>query len=643
MGKVLLILTILLTSAALAQQKYYTFSELKGMEDQAGNTNLFYRLYYYSNNHGNIERENSIHHLNLKNDVDSLFLYDGGYSYTFAGYTFVSIIDYEFYGKDPSKYIYTHSDCSDPDCVEYITGFDNRGMNSLNAGYGNIEISNQDDSMLFVSSNNSILKSSDGGQSWNIDTLLLGKELISLDPLNDNTLFVQDHTGLFKTTDQGSSFSLVDTFQTDYKQFLYDKDKNHIYRIANSRGENFLSVSNNKGDANSWDKTFNDTNKFYISLDDSVSGSIYLADRNNIFYSSNYGNSFSLFKKLDHDIVGIYKKPDSNKLYVATKYKLLEIDGDSVKTLKSLPIDPKMFSYYPLSIGDKWVYENTYVNVDSGVFFAKQDTLIREVYGDTNLSNVNYYIIKDRYVLQNTVYVNYERIDSVSGQIFIYNPNGNFGNDESLLFDLASEAGDTNSVIIPFEEKKYSNVYIQDTTFAKWGSTNPRKVFKTISDNIIYSLTDSLGIDKFNDPFGSNSFDNGSEYTLLACNINGNIYGDTSIITGIKEKKIETPTKFSLFQNYPNPFNPITTIKYSIPTVVDANSLPTGRQVSSTTKVELKIYDILGRVVATLVNKEQRAGIYEVQFNASNLASGIYFYRLTYGSLNLVRKMVLLK
>ena len=83
-----------------------------------------------------------------------------------------------------------------------------------------------------------------------------------------------------------------------------------------------------------------------------------------------------------------------------------------------------------------------------------------------------------------------------------------------------------------------------------------------------------------------------------------------------------------LFQNYPNPFNPSTNIQYAI----------SSRQI-----VSLKVYDVLGNEVATLVNEEKPAGIYEVIFNASNFSSGIYFYQLRSGSFIDVKKMILLK
>jgi hypothetical protein len=89
-----------------------------------------------------------------------------------------------------------------------------------------------------------------------------------------------------------------------------------------------------------------------------------------------------------------------------------------------------------------------------------------------------------------------------------------------------------------------------------------------------------------------------------------------------------TPKEFVLYQNYPNPFNPNTVISYQIPV---ANI------------VTLKIYDILGNEIATLINEEKQPGVYEVEFNATNFPSGIYFYRLQAGPFVEAKKMILLK
>ena len=107
-------------------------------------------------------------------------------------------------------------------------------------------------------------------------------------------------------------------------------------------------------------------------------------------------------------------------------------------------------------------------------------------------------------------------------------------------------------------------------------------------------------------------------------------------ITSVHEfDNASIPANFKLYQNYPNPFNPTTKIEYSIP----SSPLPFGKGLG----VRLIVYDIFGRKVKTLVNKQQRPGNYEVEFNAARLASGIYFYRLQVGNYSATKKLVLLR
>jgi hypothetical protein len=100
------------------------------------------------------------------------------------------------------------------------------------------------------------------------------------------------------------------------------------------------------------------------------------------------------------------------------------------------------------------------------------------------------------------------------------------------------------------------------------------------------------------------------------------------VIVGVEEELNNAPTEYSLLQNYPNPFNPTTKISYAIP----QNSF-----------VELKVFNLLGQEIATLVNEEEPAGNYEAVFDASALSNGVYFYRLQSGDFVQTRKMILLK
>jgi len=126
----------------------------------------------------------------------------------------------------------------------------------------------------------------------------------------------------------------------------------------------------------------------------------------------------------------------------------------------------------------------------------------------------------------------------------------------------------------------------------------------TGGDIIVATTTDSVG--------------NTSEFSSL----------DTVVVTDISSTINNLPEAYALYQNYPNPFNPVSKIKYDIP------------QISFVT---IKVYDVLGSEIITLVNEEKPIGSYEVELNAKGLPSGIYFYRLRANEFTQVKKMTLLK
>ncbi|MBN1634786.1 MAG: T9SS type A sorting domain-containing protein [Ignavibacteria bacterium] len=111
---------------------------------------------------------------------------------------------------------------------------------------------------------------------------------------------------------------------------------------------------------------------------------------------------------------------------------------------------------------------------------------------------------------------------------------------------------------------------------------------------------------------------------------------DNNFPINIEFKPGIIPDKFALEQNYPNPFNSITSIKFSIP----LSHLVT---LSPCHIVTLKVFDLLGCEVATLINENLQPGTYEVTFDAGALASGVYFYRLTAGNFSETKKLVLMK
>ncbi|MBI5729849.1 MAG: T9SS type A sorting domain-containing protein [Ignavibacteriales bacterium] len=100
------------------------------------------------------------------------------------------------------------------------------------------------------------------------------------------------------------------------------------------------------------------------------------------------------------------------------------------------------------------------------------------------------------------------------------------------------------------------------------------------------------------------------------------------VITKVDEKKNDIPDKYGLYQNFPNPFNPTTTINYQLP---------------NDGFVTIKVYDMLSKEVAVLVNENKSAGYYKIDFNASKLTSGVYIYTITANNFIQSKKMLLMK
>jgi hypothetical protein len=143
-------------------------------------------------------------------------------------------------------------------------------------------------------------------------------------------------------------------------------------------------------------------------------------------------------------------------------------------------------------------------------------------------------------------------------------------------------------------------------------------------NGVVYPVTISVTgmnlklADAIDGSYINTTVNSGDSYVLNNSNVNVLKVGSDAI----------TPTVYSLEQNYPNPFNPSTTIKFAIPEV---------------SNVKLTIYNSLGQKVAELVNSTLEAGSYTINWNASNVASGLYFYELSTSDFSSVKKMMLLK
>jgi uncharacterized delta-60 repeat protein len=205
----------------------------------------------------------------------------------------------------------------------------------------------------------------------------------------------------------------------------------------------------------------------------------------------------------------------------------------------------------------------------------------------------------------------------------LYNGPAN-GEDRATSIGILQTNGNASSIVVTGES--WGSDGNHDYATVKYSSTQgglqqvSRFSMTTTSDDVAQALTTSSDHQVFV-----------TGYSEIIINAPWHGYSVIStIMIPFKEpaKTVNGPDKFNLYQNYPNPFNPVTTIKFDL---------------TRSAFVKLEVYDILGRVVQTLVNENMNAGSYAVNFNASNISYGIYFYRITSGHFTAVKKMSLVK
>ncbi|MBU0561645.1 MAG: T9SS type A sorting domain-containing protein [Bacteroidetes bacterium] len=199
-----------------------------------------------------------------------------------------------------------------------------------------------------------------------------------------------------------------------------------------------------------------------------------------------------------------------------------------------------------------------------------------------------------------------------------------FGNGETL-----GNAADTISPYFLFSGDPVTGngwLNIFETDWRMLGSVGPFNLEKNKPQEIILAYIFGRGDSPLN------SVAVAKDYAKAVIKFYESNFSELPVSVGQKEQK-NIPEKFILEQNFPNPFNPITLIEYSIP----QNILFDGANVTIT------VYDALGREISTLLNLEQKPGLYKIEFDGSNLASGVYYYQFRAGDFIQTKKMILLK
>jgi hypothetical protein len=597
-----LFLALFILTTTYSQQ----FHSLDGIESSTGQTILIYRLgsdqYIY----------NPIIKYNVQTGYEKQIMDAHSIIYP-IGADIKSVRDFEYFPNDTINFI-NSGDRIFLDYSSYIS----RNDSSVFSHYSSIEkvdISKKNPLKVFAFSG-LIFRSFDGGYTFPEDSVLIPTDFFAFwkSDFDDINYFgINDQQQFSK-----NSFP-VDTAKIFYDQYAFlkfDINQFHIYRVNKTYGGYSLNVSNNKGDAFTWTKTYQSENPIFISIDSTQSRVVYLADGRKIYKSVNNGYDFVLYKSLQSKLVGIYKKPNTEILYAASKRNIYKITPDSTSIIKSLPFHIEDYGWFPLAIGNIWIYDSYSLEGISSQFTG---TKYMKVVDDTLIENKNYFVIENEFTLA-AVFpeLMFLRIDSATGLVYRYWTE--LGN-EYIFHDLIAEEGDI--VYNPFNpnEPFYFLQYEQPTNYLEMDTYERRYLeygLCTCHHNLIkgFGLASTYFLEVY-----------GEENILKGCVIDGVVYGDTTFVA-VENEVSPIPKEYKLEQNYPNPFNPSTTISYQLP---EAGN------------VSLKVFDVLGREVATLVDEYRNAGSYEIEFVASALPSGVYFYQLKAGDFVETKKMLLIK
>ncbi len=270
-----------------------------------------------------------------------------------------------------------------------------------------------------------------------------------------------------------------------------------------------------------------------------------------------------------------------------------------------------------MKVGNKWFYSSWVSNYNPGgpTSYEFIGTRTLQIQKDTIINGKKYFHIINNLSTRFTSGIHeneFVRIDSTTSYYYKFDQNQN---EDVIFFNPFSKVNDTTM--------NYYFLVEEDTITLFNTNTLRKKLLLFVPGYGALYWVKNFGIQYsvFNE-FG------GYIDSLKGYIINDTVYGDTSFVLDVEDKKNNYPESFTLFQNYPNPFNPVTTIDFIIP---------------EKSFTELKVFDVLAREIKTLVASELEKVRHSVQFDGNKLPSGVYFYRIKAGRFIDQKKMVLQK
>ncbi len=468
----------------------------------------------------------------------------------------------------------------------------NDGFNSLDNTVNSLAI----DSLgrIYAGSVNSIYRSTNNGNSW---TAINSPNYNGFYPLvinTNNDIVVGAGSRLFRSTNNGQNWTeiTIANAQTGSMAFnelghLFVGNLLGIYRSTNN-GDNWTQI-NNGINAGSFiavnDFSINSVGTIYVGLGGGFSGT-----SKGVFYSTNNGdNWFELNDGLINNTLRSLTIDDDDFLYAGNT------EGQVYKTT-----NPSTANSLSKTLTDLNISVSNIQSAISTINFSPPGKLINKS-AQQNVSSIQIWLDEVLHTRTGDLTFTLEHLGITQTVIFEVGADGqNF---------ISTILGDDNTIPIANGTAPFTGYFIPSNSLSIFNGLDPYGDWTlTITDG--YAGNDGIL----------------NSWSLI-------ILLDEA--TDIEKENDFILNNYSLSQNYPNPFNPSTRIKYQIPASLNPSQ--------EGTLITLKVYDILGRAITTLVNKKQSSGVYEIEFDASELSSGIYIYQLRAGSYVEIKKMVLLR
>ncbi|MFA5012803.1 MAG: T9SS type A sorting domain-containing protein [Ignavibacteria bacterium] len=631
----LLTLTLLIFSASTAQNIPFT-NTIRIYDLDTGGVMRFYKIplpqegyknfyvqrsgyasppYVYDMRLGNVYKY--IYSLNGFSDTAHYWRFHNSWSFQY-GYYIGYLLDVAFSRQDTNLFIYAYRGANwepaDFTAISFNNGLTTNEFipGSLLNWCGGMAIDPVNDSIMYVGYSaqfmvGNVHKTTNRGANWFCtDTIPEGiyYSRFFINTFNRNTIFARLYSTLYRSTTGGTDFQLIRTGIPNV-QIYFDDSENAIY-MCNTSAEGLLKSTNN---GTNWtvlmNKAVND-----IEFDPLNNNVIYAGCDDGLYKSSNKGNTWSIYNNTfspDLNVRGIVKNPNTgDTLYVSTNKAVYKVFGKSVA-------DTSVTNYFPMAVGNIYVYEESSIYPP---FTSRSKVSITK---DSMVDGQRYYHFSPSLPGFNQ-YGNWYRVNSATGVVtaLANNYTYNYLVNERYVDSLGSKKGDNLLKC----GQNLSQCY-DTTNFSVFGIPTKQKTFKEDGLMIIYrTYSKNFGVTQVTTWEITSSTTN-----LVGCRLNGITYGDT-LLTGAESISSEVPDSYSLGQNFPNPFNPRTVISFQLPAVSD---------------VMIKVYDVQGRELQTLVNEKINPGTYETTFDGSNYSSGVYFYKLQTKNFTETKRMLLLK